>query len=71
MQIAIKGEPAKPAITLASDFDSIIRDLHEVTFTLTRAGSTALAADVTLMVENATGDSVVTASGRTETLTFA
>ena len=58
-------------ITLAADFDSIIRDLHEVTFTLTRAGSTALAADVTLMVENATGDSVVTASGRTETLTFA
>ena len=57
-------------ITLAADFDSIIRELHEVTFTLTRAGSTALAADVTLMVENATGESVVTASGRTETLTF-
>ena len=42
-----------------------------MTFTLTRAGSTALAADVTLVVENATGDSVVTASGRTETITFA
>ena len=57
-------------ITLAADFTSIIRELHELTFTLTRAGSTALAADVTLMVENATGDSVITASGRTETLTF-
>ena len=58
-------------ITLAADFTSIIRELHEVTFTLTRAGSTALAADVTLMVENATGDSVVSTSGQTETLTFA
>ena len=46
-------------ITLAADFTSIIRELHEVTFTLTRTGSTALAADVTLMVENATGDSVI------------
>ena len=71
MQIAVKGKAIKPAITLAADFDSIIRDLHEVTFTLTRAGSTALAADVTLMVENATGDSVVSTGGRTETLTFA
>ena len=59
------------SITLAADFTSIIRELHEVTFTLTRAGSTALAADVTLMVENASGDSVIIASGRTETLTFA
>ena len=58
-------------ITLASDHDSIVRELTEVTFTLTRAGSTAQAADVTLMVENASGDSVVIASGRTETLTFA
>ena len=57
-------------ITLAADFTSIVRDLHEVTFTLTRAGSTAQAADVILMVENATGDSVITASGQTETLTF-
>ena len=70
-EFAIKGEPIKQFITLAADFTSIIRELHEVTFTLTRAGSTAQAADVTLMVENATGDSVVSTSGRTETLTFA
>ena len=69
-QLTIKGEPIKPAITLAADFTSIVRELHEVTFTLTRAGSTALAADVTLVVENAAGDSVVSTSGRTETLTF-
>ena len=70
-QMTIKGKPAKPVITLAADFTSIIRELHEVTFTLTRAGSTAQAADVTLMVENASGDSVVSTSGQTETLTFA
>ena len=57
-------------ITLAADFTSIIRELHEVTFTLTRAGSTAQAADVTLMVENVSGGSVIIASGRTQTLTF-
>ena len=57
-------------ITLAADFTSIVRELHEVTFTLTRAGSTALAADVTLVVENAAGDSVVSTGSRTETLTF-
>ena len=73
---ATQGQGHKAAIptaiiTLAADFDSIINVLHEVTFTLTRAGSTALAADVTLMVENATGDSVVSTGGRTETLTFA
>ena len=70
-QLTIKGEPIKPAITLAADFTSIVRELHEVTFTLTRAGSTAQAVDVTLVLENATGDSVVSTSGRTETLTFA
>ena len=69
-EFAVKGEPITPIITLAADFTSIVRELHEVTFTLTRAGSTALAADVTLMVENATGDSVVSTSGQTETLTF-
>ena len=70
-EFAVKGEPITPIITLAADFTSIVRELHEVTFTLTRAGSTAQAADVTLVVENASGDSVVSTSGRTETLTFA
>ena len=70
LKLAVKGEPITPVITLAADFTSIIRELHELTFTLTRTGSTALAADVTLVVENAAGDSVVSASGRTETLTF-
>ena len=57
-------------IILAADFTSIVRELHDVTLTLTRTGSTALAADVTLMVENATGGSVITSSPRTQTMTF-
>ena len=68
--MTIRGEPAKPAITLAADFTSIIPELHDLTFTLTRTGSTAQAADVTLVVENETGSSVITSSPRTETLTF-
>ena len=69
-QLTIKGEPAKPTITLAADFTRIIRELHEVTFTLTRSGSTALAADVTLVVENAAGSSVVVSGPHRQTLTF-
>ena len=71
MLVAVKGEPAKPPITLASDLDRIIRELHEVTFTLTRQGPTTEAADVTLVVENATGSSVITSGPRSENLTFA
>ena len=34
LKLAVKGEPITPVITLAADFTSIIRELHELTFTL-------------------------------------
>ena len=58
------------SITLASDLDSMIRNLHDVTFTLTRTGSTAQAADVTLALTNAPGSSVVNSGVRRQALTF-
>ncbi len=58
------------SITLASDLDSIVRNLHDVTFTLTRTGSTAQAADVTLVLTNAPGSSVVNSGVRRENLSF-
>ena len=70
LKLAIKGEPITPVITLAADFDSIIRELHDVTLTLTRTGSTAEVAPITLYVENAAGSSVITSSPRTQTMTF-
>ena len=58
------------SITLASDLDRMIRNLHDVTFTLTRTGSTAQAADVTLALTNAPGSSVVNSGVRRQALTF-
>ena len=58
------------SITLDSDLDSMIRNLHDVTFTLTRTGSTAQAADVTLVLANAPGSSVVNPAGGRQTLSF-
>ena len=58
------------SITLDSDLDSMIRNLHDVTFTLTRTGSTAQAADVTLVLANAAGSSVVNPAGGRQTLSF-
>ena len=69
-EFAVKGEPITPVITLAADFTSIVRELHEVTFTLTRTGSTTQAVDVTLVVENAVGSSVVVSGPHRQTLTF-
>ena len=57
-------------ITLAADFDRIIRELHDLTLTLKRTGSTAEVAPITLYVENAAGSSVITSSPRTQTMTF-
>ncbi len=57
-------------ITLAADFTSIVRELHDVTLTLTRTGSTAEVAPITLYVENAAGSSVITSSPRNQNLTF-
>ena len=57
-------------ITLAADFTSIVRELHDVTLTLTRTGSTAEVAPITLYVENVAGSSVITSSTRTQTMTF-
>ena len=69
-QLTIKGEQVEPAMILTSDFTSIIRELHELTFTLTRTGSTAETALVTLWLENETGSAVITSSPRNQNLTF-
>ena len=69
-QLTIKGEQVEPAMILTSDFTSIIRELHELTFTLTRTGSTAETAPVTLWLENETGSAVITSSPRNQNLTF-
>ena len=58
------------SITLDSDLDSMIRNLHDVTFTLTRTGSTAQAADVTLVLTNAPGSTVINSGVRRQALTF-
>ena len=69
-RLTIKGEQVEPAMILTSDFTSIIRELHELTFTLTRTGSTAETAPVTLWLENETGSAVITSSPRNQNLTF-
>ena len=69
-RLIIKGEQVEPAMILTSDFTSIIRELHELTFTLTRTGSTAETAPVTLWLENETGSAVITSSPRNQNLTF-
>ena len=68
--LTIKGEQVEPAMILTSDFTSVIRELHELTFTLTRTGSTAETAPVTLWLENETGSAVITSSSRNQNLTF-
>ena len=69
-RLIIKGEQVEPAMILTSDFTSIIRELHELTFTLTRTSSTAETAFVTLVLENPSGSSVITSSPRNQNLTF-
>ena len=74
--VAIKGEPATAGgtpgtpITLERNLDSMIRNLHDPTFTLTRNGRTSQADDVTLVLTDAPGSSAVTGSERCQTLSF-
>ncbi len=48
----------------------MIRNLHDPTFTLTRNGRTSQADDVTLVLTDAPGSSVVNGSERRQTLSF-
>ena len=57
-------------ITLTASHTSIIRELHELTFTLTRSDLTAETAEVTIRLENAAGGSAVSSSGRSGTVSF-
>ena len=57
-------------ITLTASHTSIIRELHELTFTLTRSDLTDETADVTIKLENAAGVDAVSSSPRSRSVSF-
>ena len=69
-QIRVKGTAVKGSVTLASNVDSLIRNLHDLKFTITRTGPTSEAAEVTLVVKDEPGGEVVSTREQRETLTF-
>ena len=69
-QIRVKGTPVKASITLTSNVDSLIRDFHDLKFTITRTGPTTEAAEVTLVVKDEPGGEVVSSREQRETITF-